>query len=96
MIRAIIISFIFILSLVFIFQNQNVFLTEFNISLDFFVFSFEERILNNAVLIVSSFLIGALITLVSIGLGTIKKSREIANLKKKISLTSVKNENEEK
>ncbi|MFL2685882.1 MAG: hypothetical protein ACJ0NN_00085 [Thermodesulfobacteriota bacterium] len=60
MIKASLISIIFVLTVIFIFQNQQVFLSEFNLSLDIFFYSFENEIVSNSILIIISFFIGVI------------------------------------
>ena len=85
MIKASLISIIFVLTVIFIFQNQQVFLSEFNLSLDIFFYSFENEIVSNSILIIISFFIGVIICLISMGITVIQRSMKITELQKKIA-----------
>ena len=84
MLRAVLISLLFIVGLIFVFQNQLIFLDEYTIYLDFFFYKIGEKTVPNSVLIASSFILGFLVCIISIGIGTIKKSIKIGELQKKI------------
>ena len=96
MIKASLISIIFVLTVIFIFQNQQVFLSEFNLSLDIFFFSFENEIVSNSILIIISFFIGVIICLISIGITVFQKSMKITELQKKIASIESKSQIEGK
>ena len=85
MIRATLISLLFVLCVIFVSQNQEVFLAEFILSLDLFFYKFNNKDMPNSVLIIISFFLGVLICLISIGIGTIRKSIKIGELQKKIT-----------
>ena len=88
MIKASLISIIFVLTVIFIFQNQQVFLSEFNLSLDIFFYSFENEIVSNSILIIISFFIGVIICLISMGITVIQRSMKITELQKIASIES--------
>ena len=96
MIKASLISIIFVLTVIFIFQNQQVFLSEFNLSLDVFFYSFENEIVSNSLLIIISFFIGVIICLISMGLTIVQKSMKINELQKKITSIESKSQIEGK
>lgn len=97
MLRAVLISLLFIVGLIFVFQNQLIFLDEYTIYLDFFFYKIGEKTVPNSILIASSFILGFLVCIISIGIGTIKKSIKIGELQKKIiSLESSINDKVEK
>ncbi|NSW97961.1 MAG: DUF1049 domain-containing protein [Deltaproteobacteria bacterium TMED126] len=96
MIKASLISIIFVLTVIFIFQNQQVFLSEFNLSLDIFFYSFENEIVSNSILIIISFFIGVIICLISIGITVVQKSMKITELQKKIASIESKSQIEGK
>jgi hypothetical protein len=96
MIRASLISIIFVLTVIFIFQNQQVFLSEFNLSLDIFFYSFENEIVSNSILIIISFFIGVIICLISIGITVVQRSMKITELQKKIASIESKSQIEGK
>ena len=96
MIKASLISIIFVLTVIFIFQNQQVFLSEFNLSLDIFFYSFENEIVSNSILIIISFLIGVIICLISIGITVVQRSMKITELQKKIASIESKSQIEGK
>ena len=96
MIRASLISIIFVLTVIFIFQNQQVFLSEFNLSLDIFFYSFENEIVSNSILIIISFFIGVIICLISMGITVVKRSMKITELQKKIASIESKSQIEGK
>ncbi len=96
MIKASLISIIFVLTVVFIFQNQQVFLSEFNLSLDIFFYSFENEIVSNSILIIISFFIGVIICLISMGITIIQRSMKITELQKKIASIESKSQIEGK
>ena len=96
MIRASLISIIFVLTVIFIFQNQQVFLSEFNLSLHIFFYSFENEIVSNSILIIISFFIGVIICLISMGITVVKRSMKITELQKKIASIESKSQIEGK
>lgn len=96
MIKASLISIIFVLTVIFIFQNQQVFLSEFNLSLDIFFYSFENEIVSNSILIIISFFIGVIICLISIGITVVQRSMKITELQKKIASIESKSQIEGK
>ena len=96
MIKASLISIIFVLTVIFIFQNQQVFLSEFNLSLDIFFYSFENEIVSNSILIIISFFIGVIICLISMGITVIQRSIKISELQKKIASIESKSQIEGK
>lgn len=96
MIKASLISIIFFLTLIFIFQNQHVFLSEFNLSLDVFFYSFENEIVSNSLLIIISFFIGVILCLISMGITIVQKSMKITELQKKITSIETKSQIEGK
>ncbi len=96
MIKASLISIIFVLTVVFIFQNQQVFLSEFNLSLDVFFYSFENEIVSNSLLIIVSFFIGVILCLISMGITIVQKSMRITELQKKITSIESKSQIEGK
>lgn len=96
MIKASLISIIFVLTVIFIFQNQQVFLSEFNLSLDVFFYSFENEIVSNSLLIIISFFIGVILCLISMGITIVQKSMKISELQKKITLIESKSQIEVK
>ncbi|MEL0080922.1 MAG: lipopolysaccharide assembly protein LapA domain-containing protein [bacterium] len=96
MIKASLISIIFVLTVIFIFQNQQVFLSEFNLSLDIFFYSFENEIVSNSILIIISFFIGVIICLISMGITVIQRSMKITELQKKIASIESKSQIEGK
>lgn len=96
MIKASLISIIFVLTVIFIFQNQQVFLSEFNLSLDIFFYSFENEIVSNSILIIISFFIGVIICLISMGITVIQRSMKISELQKKIASIESKSQIEGK
>jgi|TARA_B100001540_G_scaffold266785_1_gene248012 hypothetical protein len=96
MIKASLISIIFVLTVIFIFQNQQVFLSEFNLSLDIFFYSFENEIVSNSILIIISFFIGVIICLISMGITVVKRSMKITELQKKIASIESKSQIEGK
>ena len=96
MIKASLISIIFVLTVIFIFQNQQVFLSEFNLSLDIFFYSFENEIVSNSILIIISFFIGVIICLISMGITIIQRSMKITELQKKIASIESKSQIEGK
>lgn len=96
MIKASLISIIFVLTVIFIFQNQQVFLSEFNLSLDIFFYSFENKIVSNSILIIISFFIGVIICLISMGIAVIQRSMKISELQKKIASIESKSQIEGK
>ncbi len=96
MIKASLISIIFVLTVIFIFQNQQVFLSEFNLSLDVFFYSFENEIVSNSLLIIISFFIGVIICLISMGITIVQKSMKINELQKKITSIESKSQIEGK
>jgi hypothetical protein len=96
MIKASLISIIFVLTVVFIFQNQQVFLSEFNLSLDVFFYSFENEIVSNSLLIIISFFIGVVLCLISMGITIVQKSMKITELQKKITSIESKSQIEGK
>lgn len=96
MIKASLISIIFVLTVIFIFQNQQVFLSEFNLSLDIFFYSFENEIVSNSMLIIISFFIGVIICLISMGITIIQRSMKISELQKKIASIESKSQIEGK
>ena len=96
MIKASLISIIFVLTVIFIFQNQQVFLSEFNLSLDVFFYSFENEIVSNSLLIIISFFIGVVLCLISMGITIVQKSMKITELQKKITSIESKSQIEGK
>ena len=96
MIKASLISIIFVLTVIFIFQNQQVFLSEFNLSLDIFFYSFENEIVSNSILIIISFFIGVIICLISMGKTVVQRSMKITELQKKIASIESKSQIEGK
>ncbi|NSW98406.1 DUF1049 domain-containing protein [bacterium] len=96
MIKASLISIIFVLTVIFIFQNQQVFLSEFNLSLDIFFYSFENEIVSNSILIIISFFIGVIICLISMGITVVQRSMKITELQKKIASIESKSQIEGK
>tara|TARA_B100000900_G_C20397641_1_gene641325 strand:+ start:217 stop:507 length:291 start_codon:yes stop_codon:yes gene_type:complete len=96
MIKASLISIIFVLTVIFIFQNQQVFLSEFNLSLDVFFYSFENEIVSNSLLIIISFFIGVILCLISMGITIVQKSMKITELQKKITSIESKSQIEGK
>ena len=96
MIKASLISIIFVLTVIFIFQNQQVFLSEFNLSLDVFFYSFENEIVSNSLLIIISFFIGVILCLISMGITVVQKSMKITELQKKIASIESKSQIEGK
>ena len=96
MIKASLISIIFVLTVIFIFQNQQVFLSEFNLSLDIFFYSFENEIVSNSILIIISFFIGVIICLISMGITIVQRSMKITELQKKIASIESKSQIEGK
>jgi len=96
MIKASLISIIFVLTVIFIFQNQQVFLSEFNLSLDIFFYSFENEIVSNSILIIISFFIGVIICLISMGITVVQRSMKISELQKKIASIESKSQIEGK
>ena len=96
MIKASLISIIFVLTVIFIFQNQQVFLSEFNLSLDVFFYSFENEIVSNSLLIIISFFIGVILCLISMGITVVQKSMKITELQKKITSIESKSQTEGK
>ncbi len=96
MIKASLISIIFVLTVIFIFQNQQVFLSEFNLSLDVFFYSFENEIVSNSLLIIISFFIGVILCLISMGITIVQKSMKITELQKKITSIESKSQTEGK
>ena len=96
MIKASLISIIFVLTVIFIFQNQQVFLSEFNLSLDIFFYSFENEIVSNSILIIISFFIGVIICLISMGITIVQRSMKISELQKKIASIESKSQIESK
>ena len=96
MIKASLISIIFVLTVIFIFQNQQVFLSEFNLSLDVFFYSFENEIVSNSLLIIISFFIGVILCLISMGITIVQKSMKITELQKKIASIESKSQIEGK
>jgi|TARA_B100002019_G_scaffold253409_1_gene234930 hypothetical protein len=96
MIKASLISIIFVLTVIFIFQNQQVFLSEFNLSLDVFFYSFENEIVSNSLLIIISFFIGVILCLISMGITIVQKSMKITELQKKITSIETKSQIEGK
>ncbi|MEE2702287.1 MAG: LapA family protein [Thermodesulfobacteriota bacterium] len=85
MIKTVLISILFLLGIVFIFQNQEVILSEFFIAYDIKVFSFENQSLSNYWLLIIAFLLGVLICLISMGVSLVSKSLKINELQKKIN-----------
>ncbi|GIR28556.1 hypothetical protein CM15mP43_01800 [bacterium] len=96
MLRAVLISLLFIVSLIFVFQNQLIFLDEYTIYLDFFFYKIGEKTVPNSILIASSFILGFLVCIISIGIGTIKKVLKLESCKKIISLESSTSDKVEK
>tara|TARA_B100001939_G_scaffold103065_1_gene88998 strand:- start:6027 stop:6317 length:291 start_codon:yes stop_codon:yes gene_type:complete len=96
MIKASLISIIFVLTVIFIFQNQQVFLSEFNLSLDIFFYSFENEIVSNSILIIISFFIGVIICLICMGITVVQRSMKITELQKKIASIESKSQIEGK
>lgn len=96
MIKASLISIIFVLTVIFIFQNQQVFLSEFNLSLDIFFYSFENEIVSNSILIIISFFIGVIICLITMGITVVQRSMKITELQKKIASIESKSQIEGK
>ena len=84
MLKTIVIIFLFITSIIFIFQNQLVFVHTFPINFDMEIFDIDSNNISNSVIILSSFALGSLITLVLIGDSLIRKSLKNNELKKKI------------
>ncbi len=85
MIKTVLISTLFLLGVVFIFQNQEVILNEFFITYDIKIFSFENQPLSNYWLLMIAFLLGVLICLITMGVSLISKSLKINELQKKIN-----------
>ena len=85
MIKTVLISTLFLLGVVFVFQNQEVVLNEFFITYDIKIFSFENQPLSNYWLLIIAFLLGVLICLISMGVSLISKSLKINELQKKIN-----------
>ena len=77
-------------------QNQQVFLSEFNLSLDVFFYSFENEIVSNSLLIIISFFIGVILCLISMGITIVQKSMKITELQKKITSIESKSQIEGK
>ena len=71
--------------MLFLFSKSRSFLAEFILSLDLFFYKFNNKDMPNSVLIIISFFLGVLICLISIGIGTIRKSIKIGELQKKIT-----------
>ena len=86
----------FLLIPFYVFSNQQVFLSEFNLSLDIFFYSFENEIVSNSILIIISFFIGVIICLISIGITVVQKSMKITELQKKIASIESKSQIEGK
>ena len=84
MLKTIFIILIFIVTLTFIFQNQSIFIHSFSINYDLELFKINNISINNSILMISSFILGALISLVLIGSSLYKKSIKNNELKKKI------------
>ncbi len=84
MLKTIVIIFLFITSIIFIFQNQLIFVHTFPINFDMEIFDIDSNNISNSVIILSSFALGSLITLVLIGDSLIRKSLKNNELKKKI------------
>ena len=84
MLKTILIILIFIVTLTFIFQNQSIFIHSFSINYDLKLFKINDIPINNSILMISSFILGALISLVLIGSNLYKKSIKNNELKKKI------------
>ena len=85
MLKAIIISSLFLLGIVFVFQNQELFLKEFLVNFDITIFSFQDRPITNSFLLAAAFLLGVFISLISMGFSSISKSFKINQLQKKIN-----------
>jgi len=60
-------------------------LHEFLITYDIKIGSFDNKSVSNSLLLVSSFLLGVVVCLISVGLSSISKSFKINELRKKIS-----------
>ena len=84
MLKTIFIILIFIVTITFIFQNQSIFIHNFSINYDLKLFKINDIPINNSILMISSFILGALISLVLIGSNLYKKSIKNNELKKKI------------
>ena len=84
MLKTIFIILIFIVTLTFIFQNQSIFIHRFSNNYDLKLFKINNISINNSILMISSFILGALISLVLIGSSLYKKSIKNNELKKKI------------
>ena len=85
MLKAIIISSLFLLGIVFVFQNQELFLKEFLVNFDITIFSFQDRPITSSFLLAAAFLLGVFISLISMGFSSISKSFKINQLQKKIN-----------
>jgi uncharacterized membrane protein YciS (DUF1049 family) len=84
MLKTILIIFLFIFAIVFIFQNQQIFLHTFSVNYDMRVFEVSSIEINNSILMISAFVLGSLISLILIGASLFKKSLKNTELKKKI------------
>ncbi|MBT3445656.1 DUF1049 domain-containing protein [bacterium] len=84
MLKTIAVILLFVLGITFIFQNQEVFIHEFFLNYDMKIFSFENKNISNGLLMIYSFLLGVLISLILIAFNLISKNREVNRLKKKI------------
>ncbi len=63
-IKILILAILFVIALVLIIQNQNVFTQQFELKLDLMVYQIGPYITSNLVLVVSAFLIGVLFALI--------------------------------
>ena len=84
MLKTLLINFLFILAIVFIFQNQEIFLHTFSVNYDMRVFKVSSMEINNSILMISGFILGSLISLILIGASLFKKSLKNTELKKRI------------
>jgi len=84
MLKTILIIFIFIITITFIFQNQLIFVHVFSINYDMKLFKLSDLEINNSVLMISSFVLGSLISIILIGSSLYRKSLRNNELKKKI------------
>ena len=84
MLKTILIIFIFIITITFILQNQLIFVHVFSINYDMKLFKLSDLEINNSVLMISSFVLGSLISIILIGSSLYRKSLRSNELKKKI------------
>ena len=85
MLKAILVSLLFLMTIIFIFQNQQIFLSEYIVSLNIKVVSFENKTITNSLLLAVAFLLGVLICIITMGFSSISKSFKINQLQKKIN-----------